>query len=178
MKIRVEIGSSGRTKRIQKYASSQADAERRLQAAMNNANHSAKQVKFTLALAQIELSESQTIQLTGYGKLSGKYFIDKVSLTYSRNGLEMQLECSKVPDAETTKVSAAGASVTLNNAPLYYTSVDKKPVRKVSGHYFLYDGINVAGRYRITNLKSRCGKTPVGKNVTGWVNAADVGGVT
>lgn len=178
VKIRVEIGSSGRTKRIQKYASSQADAERRLQAAMNNANHSATQVKFTLALAQIELSESQTIQLTGYGKLSGKYFIDKVSLTYSRNGLEMQLECSKVPDAETTKVSAAGASVTLNNAPLYYTSVDKKPVRKVSGHYFLYDGINVAGRYRITNLKSRCGKTPVGKNVTGWVNAADVGGVT
>lgn len=178
VKIRVEIGSSGRTKRIQKYASSQADAERRLQAAMNNANHSATQVKFTLALAQIELSESQTIQLTGYGKLSGKYFIDKVSLTYSRNGLEMQLKCSKVPDAETTKVSAAGASVTLNNAPLYYTSVDKKPVRKVSGHYFLYDGINVAGRYRITNLKSRCGKTPVGKNVTGWVNAADVGGVT
>jgi len=56
--------------------------------------------------------------------------------------------------------------------------VDKKPVRKVSGKYFLYDGINVAGRYRITNLASRCGKTPVGKNVTGWVDAKDIGGVT
>lgn len=178
VKIHAEIGSSGRTKRISKYASSQADAERRLQAALDDANHSATQVKFKLALAQIELSESQNIQLTGYGKLSGKYFIDKVALSYSRSGLEMELECSKIPGGETDADNGAGRSITLNNAPLYYTSVDKKPVRKVSGHYYLYDGINVAGRYRITNLQSRCGKTPVGKNVTGWVNAADVGGVT
>ena len=109
--------------------------------------------------------------------MSGKYFIDKVSLTYSRNGLEQTLECSRIPDEETT-TTGAGVSVTLNNAPLYYTSVDKNPVRRISGHYFLYDGINVAGRYRITNLQSRCGKTPVGKNVTGWVDAADVGGAT
>lgn len=177
IRIRVEIGTGGRTKRISKYASSQADAERRLQAALDNANHSATKVKFTLALAQIELGEAQNIGLTGYGKLSGKYFIDKVSLTYSRNGLEQTLECSKIPDEKTT-TTGAGASVTLNNAPLYYTSVDKKPVRRISGHYFLYDGINVAGRYRITNLQSRCGKTPVGKNVTGWVDAADVGGAT
>lgn len=177
IKIRAEIGTGGRTKRISKYASSQADAERRLQAALDNANHSATKVKFTLALAQIELGEAQNIGLTGYRKLSGKYFIDKVSLTYSRNGLEQTLECSKIPDEETT-TTGAGVSVTLNNAPLYYTSVDKKPVRRISGHYFLYDGINVAGRYRITNLQSRCGKTPVGKNVTGWVDAADVGGAT
>lgn len=90
----------------------------------------------------------------------------------------MQLVCSKIPNEETAEAGLAGTSVTLNNVPLYYTSVDKKPVRRISGHYFLYDGINVAGRYRITNPKSRCGKTPVGKNVTGWVNAADVGGVT
>lgn len=127
--------------------------------------------------AVVQKSVLAIIGLTGYGKLSGKYFIDKVSLTYSRNGLEQTLECSKIPDEKTT-TTGAGASVTLNNAPLYYTSVDKKPVRRISGHYFLYDGINVAGRYRITNLQSRCGKTPVGKNVTGWVDAADVGGAT
>lgn len=103
IRIRVEIGTGGRTKRISKYASSQADAERRLQAALDNANHSATKVKFTLALAQIELGEAQNIGLTGYGKLSGKYFIDKVSLTYSRNGLEQTLECSKIPDEKTTR---------------------------------------------------------------------------
>lgn len=176
IKIRAEIGTGGRTKRISKYASSQADAERRLQAALDNANHGATKVKFTLALAQIRLSEAQNINLTGYGKLSGKYFIDKVLPTCSRNGLDQTFECSKIPDEDVT-TAGAGTSVTLNNAPLYYTSVDKKPVRRISGHYFLYDGINVAGRYRITNLQSRCGKTPVGKNVTGWVDATDVGGV-
>lgn len=179
IKIRAEIGKNGRTKRISKYASSPADAERRLQAAMDNANHGATKIKFKLALAQIELCESQTIEITGYGKLSGKYFIDKVSPDYSRGGgMDQSFECSKIPGAEEDKDETNGKEVTLNNAPLYYTSVDKKPVRKVSGKYFLYDGINVAGRYRITNLASRCGKTPVGKNVTGWVDAKDIGGVT
>ena len=178
IKIRAEIGKSGRTKRISKYASSQADAERRLQAALDNANHGATKIKFKLALAQIELTESQNIKVTGYGKLSGKYFIDKVSLECSRSGLEQTFECSKIPGDDADGDDAGSKAVTLKNAPLYYTSVDKKPVRKVSGKYYLYDGINVAGRYRITNLASRCGKTPVGKNVTGWVDAKDVGGVT
>lgn len=176
IKIRAEIGKSGRTKRISKYASSQADAERRLQAALDNANHGSTKIKFKLALAQIELCESQNVNVTGYGKLSGKYFIDKVTLEYSRSGLEQTLECSWVSALEESESN--GKAVTLQNAPLYYTSVDKKPVRTVSGKYYLYDGVAVAGRYRITNLASRCGKTPVGKNVTGWVDAKDVRSVT
>lgn len=64
VKIRAEIGKSGRTKRISKYASSQADAERRLQAALDNANHGSTKIKFKIALAQIELCESQTISRT------------------------------------------------------------------------------------------------------------------
>jgi phage protein D len=176
IKIRAEIGKSGRTKRISKYASSQADAERRLQAALDNANHGSTKIKFKLALAQIELCESQNVNVTGYGKLSGKYFIDKVTLEYSRSGLEQTLECSWVSALEESESN--GKAVTLQNAPLYYTSVDKKPVRTVSGKYYLYDGVAVAGRYRITNLASRCGKTPVGKNVTGWVDAKDIRSVT
>ena len=38
-----------------------------------------------------------------------------------------------------------------------------------------YDGILVNGRYRITNAASRCGKLPVGQNVTGWVPASYCG---
>ena len=37
------------------------------------------------------------------------------------------------------------------------------------------DGILVNGRYRITNAASRCGKLPVGQNVTGWVPASYCG---
>lgn len=35
-------------------------------------------------------------------------------------------------------------------------------------------------RYRITNTAARCGKLPVGKNVTGWVPASycNGGGIT
>ena len=178
IKIRAEIGKSGRTKRISKYASSQADAERRLQAALDNANHGSTKIKFKLALAQIELCESQNVNVTGYGKLSGKYFIDKVTLEYSRSGLEQTFECSWISALEESGNENNSKAVILKDAPLYYTSVDKKPVRKVSGKYYLYDGVAVAGRYRITNLASRCGKTPVGKNVTGWVDAKDVGSVT
>lgn len=178
VKIRAEIGKSGRTKRISKYASSQADAERRLQAALDNANHGSTKIKFKLALAQIGLCEGQNINVTGYGKLSGKYFIDKVTLEYSRSGLEQTFECSWISALEESKSESVSKAVTLKDAPLYYTSVDKNPVRKISGKYYLYDGVAVAGRYRITNLASRCGKTPVGKNVTGWVNVADVGGAT
>ena len=65
-----------------------------------------------------------------------------------------------------------GQAVTLRNAPLYYTSTSPSPVRRISGTYYLYDGINVAGRYRITRPASLCGKQPVGKNVTGWIPAA------
>ena len=178
VKIRAEIGKSGRTKRISKYASSQADAERRLQAALDNANHGSTKIKFKLALAQIGLCEGQNINVTGYGKLSGKYFIDKVTLEYSRSGLEQTFECSWISALEESKSESVSKAVMLKDVPLYYTSVDKNPVRKVSGKYYLYDGVAVAGRYRITNIASRCGKTPVGKNVTGWVNVADVGGVT
>ena len=70
------------------------------------------------------------------------------------------------------KGGKGGQAVNLKNAPLYYTSVSPKPVRTISGTYYLYDGINVAGRYRITRPASLCGKQPVGKNVTGWVPAA------
>jgi hypothetical protein len=173
----VEIGTSGRTKRIDKYASSEADAERRLKAAMDNANHSATQISFS-TMGRIDLSATQNIRLTGYGKLDGKYFIDKLTHTFSKSGGTVtKFKCSKI-SGDDEEETAAGAVVTLRSVPLYYTSTAKDPVARITGVYYLYDGELIAGRYRITNLKSRCGKLPVGKNVTGWVDAADVGGVT
>ena len=69
----------------------------------------------------------------------------------------------------------AGAAVTLTNAPFYYTSVAQNPSCYKSGVFYFYDGILVNGRYRITNAASRCGKLPVGQNVTGWVPASYCG---
>lgn len=76
--------------------------------------------------------------------------------------------------------AAAGAAVTLTKAPFYYTSVAPKPSCYKSGTFYFYDGILVNNRYRITNTAARCGKLPVGKNVTGWVPASycNGGGIT
>ena len=67
--------------------------------------------------------------------------------------------------------ATAGAPVTLNNTPLYVSSTAKNPATHKTGTYYYYDGILINGRYRITNTPSRVGKTPVGQNVTGWMDA-------
>ena len=78
------------------------------------------------------------------------------------------------PAASAASAGAAGTggtAVQLTNCPLYYTSTATTKSNTVTGTYYLYDGILMAGRYRITNTQDRCGKLPMGKNVTGWVDA-------
>lgn len=62
--------------------------------------------------------------------------------------------------------------MTLTNAPFYVASTSESPACHKSGTYYFYDGILIRGRYRMTNTAARCGKLPVGKNVTGWVPAS------
>ena len=76
-------------------------------------------------------------------------------------------------DAASTNAGAtAGAAVTLENAPFYVSSTATTVAARKSGTFYYYDGILIAGRYRITISASRCGKLPVGENVTGWVPAS------
>ena len=64
--------------------------------------------------------------------------------------------------------------VTLDNTPLYVSATAKTPAAHKSGTFYLYDGKEISGRYRITNSPSRAGKTPISENVTGYVNKADL----
>ena len=72
--------------------------------------------------------------------------------------------------------ATAGGAVTLQDAPLYTSSTATSPSGHKSGVYYFYDGILINGRYRMTNSPDRCGKLPVGQNVTGWVPASYCGG--
>ncbi len=76
----------------------------------------------------------------------------------------------EVPKTEVDKPAApqAGDAVKLNKGKLYSSSTGTKAYTK-TGTYYLYDGQKINGRYRVTNRKSRVGKTPVGSNVSGWV---------
>jgi len=71
------------------------------------------------------------------------------------------------------KSYAKGTKITLNNVTLYANS-STKTGRKISGTYWIYDGINVSGRMRITNAKSNVGKTPIGRYVTGFIKKSDI----
>lgn len=207
--ISCSVGGGTRTKSVSRRATSVYDASVQLCAEINNANHGQTKIKFALDGAWA-ISAGNNIQLSGYGVLDGKYFVDKVTHKVSRNGgYEAQIEASAVQKAfhhwevggtieyrqaaatssegysssyATTSPAAsaassaaggaAGAAVTLTNAPFYYTSSAGSPSGYKSGTYYFYDGILVNGRYRMTNSASRCGKLPVGKNVTGWVPAS------
>lgn len=203
------IGGGTRTKDINQRATSVLDASIQLCAAINQANHSITKISFSVP-GEWLVSSGNNIQLDGYGKMDGKYFVDKVTHSFTRSGgFKTTLECSKIMDSfhywevggtiqkhedeedpvetytsvyESTSPAAnadsqaaggeAGTAVTLDNAPFYYTSTSESPSSRKSGTYYFYDGILINGRYRITNTRERCGKLPVGKNVTGWVPAS------
>ncbi len=67
-----------------------------------------------------------------------------------------------------SKQPKAGDAVTLNKGKLYVAARGGVAVTR-TGTFFLYDGVKVGNRYRVTNTKSRVGKTPLWANVSGWV---------
>lgn len=195
--IKVEIGQEGRTLRREKYASSYADAERRLRAAMNRENHNAIQVKFTMGLADLSVCETQVIQLEGYGKLNGRYFVDEVTVRRDADGLEQSFVCSKIseeaqqqavytsPKAEkegkessaqstvastsAPKMPAAGDKIELKDAPLLDLDSGEPTGVMLSGTYYAYDGEDLEGRFRIARLESRVGLLPRSRYAMGLV---------
>ena len=65
-----------------------------------------------------------------------------------------------------------GQKVTIRaNTPLFASAETTSVTRRISGTYYLYDGIACKnGRYRITTKPEFCGKAPVGRFVTGYVS--------
>ena len=58
-----------------------------------------------------------------------------------------------------------------SNTPLFASAVTTKASRRISGTYYIYDGVACAnGRYRITTEARYCGKAPMGSYVTGYVS--------
>ena len=202
------VGGGSHTKSVNRRATSVYDASVQLCAELNSANHGTAKLRFGVD-GEWLVSAGNSIDLTGFGCLNGKYFVDKVTHKVSKNGFTTDFECSGVGKAfhywdvggqieyheqeddeadsydstySTTSPAAnaassaagatAGAAVTLNKAPLYVSSTATNKAGTKSGTYYFYDGILINGRYRITNSAARCGKLPVGQNVTGWVPAS------
>lgn len=65
-------------------------------------------------------------------------------------------------------VRKAGDVVKLNKDKLYHASTGEKAAVR-TGTFYLYDGVKVNGRYRVTNKPERVNKKPVALYVSGWV---------
>lgn len=64
--------------------------------------------------------------------------------------------------------------VTLHDTPLYVSATAKTAAARKSGTFYIYDGKEMHGRYRITISAERAGKRPIAENVTGYVNKSDL----
>lgn len=71
------------------------------------------------------------------------------------------------------KSYAKGAKIELKDVNLYVSSTAPSGIKK-TGIFYLYDGMVVNGRMRITVKPEYCGNTPIGKYVTGWIDKADI----
>ena len=190
--IECSVGGGKHTKNVSRRATSVKDAAIQLCAEINNANHSTTTIRFATD-GEWAVSASNCIEITGYGKLDGKYFVDKVTHQVSKSGFTSKFECSRVAKGfkpsdvggntaqnqpqqeqqEETLEAKQGAAIKLTKAAGYVSSTAKSKACTLTGNYWLYDGILIKGRYRVTNTAARCGKKPVGNNVTAWVDAKD-----
>lgn len=67
----------------------------------------------------------------------------------------------------------AGHKMKLNNVALYASSTGKM-VRRISGTYYIYDGLRYGLRYRITNSPENVKRTPASRYVTGYIDDKDI----
>lgn len=99
--IKVSVGSGPRILKQSGKADNWADAERKIRAAVNNANHGAVKLSASI-MGNAALVASQCVDVEGIGRLSGKYFIDSISHSIGgSNGYTMEMELSLV---DTSKV--------------------------------------------------------------------------
>lgn len=70
------------------------------------------------------------------------------------------------------KALVKGTKVRLSGK-LYASATTKTGIAK-TGVFYVYDGIQSNGRYRITISSAYCGRVPVGMYVTGWANKNDL----
>lgn len=83
--VTYKTGAGARILKSSARAESKADAERKLVAALEEANHATTTLKIK-TMGDPSIVAGQTINVVGLGKLSGKYYIDRVTHALSGSG--------------------------------------------------------------------------------------------
>lgn len=95
--ISVEVGTPERQLKLNQKASSEADAQAQLEAAIAKANHGATTISFTM-MGYPGGAAAQCFNLSGYGKMDGKYFVDSMEHSLTDSGYTTRIEASKVEE--------------------------------------------------------------------------------
>ncbi len=77
-------------------------------------------------------------------------------------------EVKPVSPTKPVKQHQPGESVRLTNGALYTASTGENKIIR-NGTFYIYDGIAINGRFRVTDRPDRVGKQPITGNVSGWV---------
>jgi len=115
-------------------------------------------------------------QFSSTGRVNG--ISGKVDLNYGYTEFAGSSDSTNTPGPSAPNPSiTVGKSNALNNTNLYASSAAANRSAVKSGTYYVYDGIVVNGRIRITNSSGNVGRTPMSSYVSGWMNLSDTGSV-
>lgn len=92
--IKASVGGGPRILKLSGKADNKADAERKIKAAVANANHGAKKLSMTIVGNAMWVA-SQCVAVKDMGKLSGKYYMDQI-IHHVGGGYTMDLDLSFV----------------------------------------------------------------------------------
>lgn len=121
--IKATVGTGKRILKQSGKAESQADAERKIQAAVDSANHGAATLSATMT-GNAALAASQCVTVVGLGRLSGKYYIDSIA-HHIGTGYTMDLELSLVESMTEEVIQDATerlAAVGVMDSPSYWAA--------------------------------------------------------
>lgn len=178
------VGTSEKYLTIENAGTTRQEAEIKAKAALYNANTAAVKLKFKNETG-LPFYSGNNYYIYGLGKYSGAYGTDKVTHTITGSASHSQtvemhaIALEKDRRAETVAADntvsggvdgSAGTKIELSGVPLYVSSTATSAVRYISGTYYLYDGKDLSGRYRICEA-GEAGKTPVGNHVTGYIDS-------
>jgi murein DD-endopeptidase MepM/ murein hydrolase activator NlpD len=103
-----------------------------------------------------------------YLGVPNKEGISNMSIGIPGNYSKDENDNTPVPKQSDSGTYKAGDKVDLDNKDIFISATSVNPIRKISGEYYLYDGINTNGKYRICPVGC-VGRLPIARNVTGWV---------
>lgn len=115
-------GAGKRLLTVNTKADNLADAKRKLDAAIAAANHDITTISFS-CLGRLDFVSGQTITITGFGHLSGKYYVDDKIDSITGSGFKSKVNASLVtPDTESVILDAIArlASIGVIRTPEYW----------------------------------------------------------